>query len=146
MSVFNIAEHILSETGPLSPEQLERLVYFAQEDVLSQGLGALFAEPIEAWDHGPVCPTLYFRLQGHHVVRPGDLGGVRSSLEPEQARILLAMLGRLGRCSAVELDAIACGEAPWQHAHGGTRSASGSLRITEAAIAGANGGAARPLS
>ncbi|WP_068115892.1 Panacea domain-containing protein [Tropicimonas marinistellae] len=145
MSVFNIAEHILTETGPLAPEKLERLVYFAQEDVLAEGLGPLFHEPIEAWDHGPVCPALFHRLNGRLIVHPGDLGGVRESLAPAKAGVVSAMLLRLKQCSTRELNALACGEAPWQQAHADQRSGPGNLKITAAAIARAHGRSFPPL-
>jgi uncharacterized phage-associated protein len=141
MCVMNVAETILSETGPLSPEKLERLVYFAQVAVTAEGQGALFHEPIEAWEHGPVCPALYNRLCGRLIVRPGDLGGVREGLAPSHAQIVSAMLERLGRSSILELNALACGEAPWLQARRNAFSQVGSLRISEKAIAEDHGNA-----
>ncbi|WP_165354631.1 Panacea domain-containing protein [Tropicimonas sp. IMCC6043] len=142
MSVFTIAEHILSQTGHLAPEKLERLVYFAQEDALADGLEPLFHEPIEAWDHGPVCPALYFRLQGRLLVHPGDLGGPGGGLTQAHAAVVRAMLDRLGSLGESELDALARDDAPWQRAHGGGARAGGSFQISEIEIAGARGGGA----
>jgi len=47
----------------LDPMKMQKLVYFAHGWHLGLDGGPLITEPIEAWDYGPVVPTLYHELK-----------------------------------------------------------------------------------
>jgi uncharacterized phage-associated protein len=54
------------ETVKITPLKLQKLLYFAQGIYLKTNDDPLFEDPIEAWDLGPVVPTLYrfFKAKG----------------------------------------------------------------------------------
>lgn len=63
----HIANYFLTrsfeEGVPLSPLKLLKLVYIAYGWNLALKDERLFHEPIEAWEHGPVVPTLYHEFK-----------------------------------------------------------------------------------
>jgi uncharacterized phage-associated protein len=48
---------------PVDPMKIQKLVYFSHGWHLGYGLGALSAEPAEAWRWGPVFPELYHAVK-----------------------------------------------------------------------------------
>ena len=44
--------------------KVQKLLYYAQGHHLGQGKGLLFDDPIQAWDHGPVVPSVYHVFKG----------------------------------------------------------------------------------
>jgi uncharacterized phage-associated protein len=73
-TVFDVANFFLA-TAKNDPDdegagdkmthmKLQKLVYYAQGLHLAVTGRPLFEEPIEAWEHGPVCPKLYQEYKG----------------------------------------------------------------------------------
>ena len=65
---FDVANYFLKsqdlEAGDtMSNMKLQKLVYYAQGFCLAMTGKPLFLEPIEAWDHGPVCVPLYHKYK-----------------------------------------------------------------------------------
>src|SRR5688572_18511108 len=63
-SALDVAKYLLSlqdeEVGDsISNLKLQKLLYYAQGFHLAEHGRALFEERIEAWQHGPVIPTVY---------------------------------------------------------------------------------------
>ena len=67
-SVFAVAEYLIAacdarasglDDDLMTHLKLQKLVYFAQGASLHYTGAPLFNEPLEAWEHGPVCPILY---------------------------------------------------------------------------------------
>jgi|SRR6516225_8231636 hypothetical protein len=58
-TVFDVAAYILGKKGEMTAWKLQKLVYYSQAWSLVWDLRPLFAERIEAWPNGPVCPDLY---------------------------------------------------------------------------------------
>lgn len=66
---------------PLTPMQIQKLVYFAHAWHLAYGAGPLISEPAQAWQWGPVFPSMY------HAVKVWGGGPILSSIpQPEYAR------------------------------------------------------------
>jgi len=70
LSCFDVARYFLSkvdeESGDgISNLKLQKLVYYAQGFHLALRGSPLFAERIEAWEHGPVVPELYRAYREH---------------------------------------------------------------------------------
>ena len=67
---FDVANYFLKrqdlDAGDLmSNLKLQKLVYYAQGFCLAMTGKPLFQEPIEAWEHGPVCVPLYHFYKEH---------------------------------------------------------------------------------
>lgn len=60
---FFISEGKKRQLGPFTHMQLQKLVYFAHGWHLAVTEHALVDEPFEAWEYGPVSPTLYHCLK-----------------------------------------------------------------------------------
>jgi hypothetical protein len=77
----------------------------------------LFAEPIEAWAHGPVVDVVYqeYKQHGFHSLpRPGR----RPHFADEERVVLEDVLAVYGEHSATFLEALTHGEPPWKDAWG----------------------------
>jgi len=65
---FDVANYFLKRQDPdagdlMSNLKLQKLVYYAQGFHLAMENSPLFNEPIEAWEHGPVCVPLYHKYK-----------------------------------------------------------------------------------
>jgi uncharacterized phage-associated protein len=113
--------------GTLDPMKVQKLVYFAHGWHLGRDSGPLISEPIEAWDYGPVVPTLYRDLKPYgagaitdHVkeFEPRPEGGFRLVAPAVVDAAELSFHQRIwevyGRLSATQLSAMThLPETPW---------------------------------
>ena len=64
-----VARYFLALTDPddndVSNLKLQKLCYYAQGLCSAMRGAPLFVDRIEAWDHGPVVPTLYHEYKQH---------------------------------------------------------------------------------
>lgn len=58
-----IVDKCIKDNVPITNLQLQRILYFVQKDFLKRGSPA-FSDYIEAWEFGPVVPTVYFCFCG----------------------------------------------------------------------------------
>lgn len=70
IGALDVANYFLSlcdeNAGDLiSNLKLQKLLYYAQGFRLALSNGPLFDDPIEAWTHGPVVPTVYHAFKKH---------------------------------------------------------------------------------
>jgi len=98
--------------------KLQKLVYYAQAWHLALKDAALFPEPIEAWVHGPVIPTLYGRFK--------QFGWKAITDEPQSpsftngtAKHLEEVFSVYGHFSAWDLERMTHQEEPWRNARKG---------------------------
>lgn len=63
------------EGKPVTQMQLQKLVYFANGYNLVSNGEPLINEAFEAWDYGPVCPTIYheYKIYGANPIIPDDV-------------------------------------------------------------------------
>ena len=73
VTVFNVAEYILSKMGEMTTMKLQKLVYYCQAWSLAWDEKPLFDEEFEAWANGPVCPELFKLHKGKFVIDKSDL-------------------------------------------------------------------------
>jgi uncharacterized phage-associated protein len=120
-SVHDVAACILEEAGKrITAMMLEKLVYYSQAWSLVWDDKPLFAEPIEAWEEGPVVRTLWEAHRGaRHVSRWPH--GSSKALTPEQKRTIRAVVRFYGERDAEWLSQLTHRESPWCDARGGTR-------------------------
>ena len=103
-----------SEDGNLITHlKLQKLCYYAQGYALALMGEAMFAEPIEAWEHGPVVRVLYdeYKQFRRSPIPPGD---EPAEIEPWRTRILEMVHQRFGWMSAWELRNRTHAEVPWR--------------------------------
>ncbi|HWD00162.1 MAG TPA: type II toxin-antitoxin system antitoxin SocA domain-containing protein [Candidatus Sulfopaludibacter sp.] len=124
MNVQNVADYFLTlvddEAGDsLSNLKLQKLVYYAQGFHLALADKPLFNEPIEAWEHGPVVPSLYRKFKQHGsapIPRPEN--GIDIDSYPADVRDLLDEVYQVyGQYSAWKLRNMTHAEPPWIEAH-----------------------------
>lgn len=69
--VVDVAEYILSKTGPISTLKLHKLLYYCQAWHLVWDGEVMFDARIEAWANGPAIPELWELHRGTFTVGPG---------------------------------------------------------------------------
>ncbi|WP_342234544.1 Panacea domain-containing protein [Inquilinus sp. OTU3971] len=136
VGVADVARHILDLAGPMTAMKLQKLVYYAQAWSLVWDERPLFAERIEAWANGPVCPDLYERHRGRFQLGSSDIVGDPSRLDSEAMDTIRAVVDFYGNKSAHWLSQLTHKERPWKEArHGLADGDRGSTPITHAALA-----------
>lgn len=108
----------------LSNLKLQKLLYYAQGRYLARTGRALFPEPIEAWDHGPVVSTVYHACKGYGSGPVGlDVlsGWSQAAIDREAERILDAVWAEEGSLAAWKLRQMTHREAPWRDSFDGSR-------------------------
>lgn len=99
----------------ISNLKLQKLLYYAQGAFLAVKGSPLFDDPIEAWTHGPVVPTVY-----HEFKHYGDAGiEVPTGFDPDiiadsDAELLLEVYEEFGQYSAWKLRNMTHEETPWK--------------------------------
>lgn len=84
-----VANYLLRKGFSLSPLKLIKLVYLCHSWHIAMGRGPLLSEPPQAWQYGPMLPTLYYAVRhfGHSPVRwPIPEGYIEKSVEPSRAQ------------------------------------------------------------
>jgi uncharacterized phage-associated protein len=128
-SVIDVANYILGisretpedeEYDLISHMKLQKLVYFCQGFFLALYGRPLFSEPIEAWQHGPVCPTLYHLLKNYGalpitpIIEPEKI-----QLEEQEKYVINMVYDYYGQYSASYLRKMTHREGPWSVYEGG---------------------------
>lgn len=103
----------------VTPLQLQKLLYYVQGWSLAVRGRPMFAEPLQAWPHGPAVPTIYgeFKAHGRRPIPNKEASSdVRLS---EQERALVASVWHgYGKYSASQLWRMTHDERPWKQARG----------------------------
>lgn len=68
--------------------RLQKLVYYAQAWHLAATGRPLFADRIEAWEHGPVVRSLYKQFKSHGLAIPASEGTVPSDLSTQDREFI----------------------------------------------------------
>jgi uncharacterized phage-associated protein len=121
LSAFDVAYYILAqaddEAGDLiSNLKLQKLLYYSQGFFLAVYDEPLFKEPIEAWTHGPVVPSVYreFKKYGSCAIEPPkdmDFG----IFDDRTAALLDEVYAVYGQFSAWKLRNMTHEEPPWKN-------------------------------
>ena len=115
---IDVAQYIYGSVGWVNSWRLQKLTYYAQSWSLAWTGRALFQDPIQAWDDGPVAPELY-RVNRHEAgPMPTRLpGAVAENLHPDAVKIVDAVLDFYGKQNKETLIELTHGEAPWHDAY-----------------------------
>jgi uncharacterized phage-associated protein len=95
--------------------KMQKLVYYCQGFCLAMYDKPLFSAPIEAWEHGPVCPILYNRLKKHKsnpIPIPSE--NYIRNFSNEELKLITEVYGVYGQYSAWRLREITHQESPWK--------------------------------
>lgn len=121
--IFDVANYILeiSKEDPedgeyelISHMKLQKLVYYCQGFHLALCDKPLFHDPIEAWTHGPVCPTLYHNLKYLGSLPVTVIASCASSLTDTEKEIVRLVYDKYGQYSASKLRQMTHEESPWK--------------------------------
>jgi uncharacterized phage-associated protein len=137
VSVVDVAESLLEKLpGPVDGWKLEKLCYLVQGKHLTQtGLPA-FAEPIEAWSHGPVVDRLYQEHSGQKFVSTVHGDARLAEKDETVGRVIEQVMSSYGSWSGPQLRELTHSQKPWLEARRGlaptqrsrTRIAPGTMR------------------
>ena len=118
VSVFDVAQYILSQKGEMSTMKLQKLVYYAQAWSLVWDEKPLFKEKIEAWANGPVVRDLFNFHRGAFRISSIPLGNP-SLLDDIQIETINSVLKYYGERSAQYLIDLTHLERPWKETRRG---------------------------
>ena len=114
-----VADYFLAlvdgESGDdLTNLKLQKLLYYAQGIHLALRGEPLFPQDVEAWDHGPVVPSVYHRYKGHQG-RPieASVGVDRDDFAPETCELLDTVWAVYGQYAPWKLRDMTHAEPPW---------------------------------
>jgi uncharacterized phage-associated protein len=116
-TVFDVAAYILEKKGEMTAWKLQKLVYYSQAWSLVWDQRPLFAERIEAWANGPVCPDLYKVHVGKFMVKSVP-GGNMEALDATARETVDAVIDFYGDMHPQELSDLTHAEGPWREARG----------------------------
>lgn len=100
--------------------KVQKLLYYAQSLHLALYNEPLFAEEIQAWRYGPVCPpayTLYSEFEAKQLPVPRKES--LPEFSPEKKELLEETWGYFGGYHAYRLSNMTHGEFPWKKARKG---------------------------
>lgn len=118
-SVFDVAESILRERGPMSAMKLQKLVYYSQAWSLAWDEAPLFEEDIEAWANGPVVRGLFEVHRGQFRVVPEMFLGNPDALTEKEHDVVRRVVAFYGDKSPQWLSDLTHSEDPWKNARVG---------------------------
>lgn len=100
--------------------KLQKLLYYAQAWSLVLRGKELFSEDFQAWVHGPVLPSQYYRFKRHEW-RPitDELRGAARTGNSSVDRLLASVIDVFGVDTAGALELMTHGERPWIDARRG---------------------------
>jgi uncharacterized phage-associated protein len=121
ITAIQAAEYLLtlddSSGGDLTSHlKLQKLLYYAQGVHLALHNRPLFTDKIEAWQHGPVCPTVYRKYRDCTLGQLPVPANFDPSALPRSARATLDEVHTVyGQFSAWRLREMTHSEPPWKN-------------------------------
>jgi uncharacterized phage-associated protein len=113
----DVANFLLDESRErgdiLTNLKLQKLIYYAQAWYLALKEKPLFQEDLEAWVHGPVLPTQYYRFRNQKWMPILDDTITRPEVANPIKSHLLEIVDVFGSETAVSLELMTHRERPW---------------------------------
>jgi uncharacterized phage-associated protein len=101
----------------MTPLKMQKLLYYCQGYSLGIYNEPLFAESIQAWDHGPVVRIIYNTFQHLRDSCIPFIGKEESNLDEQAKKIARIVMQDKGRFSAWALRDMTHNEKPWVHTY-----------------------------
>lgn len=115
-TAFDVAAYIIARRPEdLTTMKLQKLLYYSQAWSLAWDGEPLFADPIRAWDRGPVVGAVFDTYRGHRRVRAA-LAGDPTALSASGRATVDAVLGFYGAIDGDTLSELTHLERPWRDA------------------------------
>ena len=118
ITVFDVAEYIIRNIGPMTTMKLQKLVYYSQVWSLVWDEKVLFPEDIQAWANGPVIRELFNFHRGMFHISSVPIGNP-DALDENQKETINAVLEFYGDRSSQWLIDLTHQEEPWKKARVG---------------------------
>ncbi len=122
-SAISIAKYIIAHESAsnrtVSNLRLQKLLYFVQAQFLVTTGSACFSDPIEAWDFGPVVPTVYheYKIFGSsNIPCFVDCDGVLD-ISTSDKSIIDKMVDRCSKYTTPTLVSFTHDQRPWKDAY-----------------------------
>lgn len=127
-NALSVAHYIIESCNSLnigvSNLKLQKILYFVQAEFLvsTPAHTPCFSDRIEAWDFGPVVPTVYhqYKIYGSGMIpsRPyGFLNPFYETISPTDQLIINGIVQETSNYSASQLVQITHNQAPWKNAY-----------------------------
>jgi uncharacterized phage-associated protein len=123
LSALDVAKYFLAlideDSGDsITNLKLQKLVYYAQGFSLAILSKPLFSDTIQAWEHGPVIPSVYDKYKKHGARNIPKPKRVDFSIYSDQTKDLLnEVYEAYGQFSAWRLRELTHKEPPWKNAY-----------------------------
>lgn len=113
-------ENVAEEEFDVTPMKLQKLLYYCQGYSLALTGRPMFDEEIEAWQYGPVVPSVYrkYKKYGGGSI-PLRVIGDEHDVDGADASIARLVVREKGCMSGISLAVTTHGEAPWRDAYEG---------------------------
>ncbi|MBI3441572.1 MAG: SocA family protein [Proteobacteria bacterium] len=127
-SASEVAKYLRALTNPedgdlLSNLKLQKLCYYAQGIGIATRGVPLFSDEIEAWQHGPVVPSVYQEYKEHGANDiPPPVGLDSSIFTKADINLMNDVYDEYGQFSAWKLRNMTHQEPPWVNAYKNTHS------------------------
>ncbi len=119
---LDVARYVInyenSQDRLVSNLRLQKLLYFIQAQFLVTSGYACFSDKIEAWDFGPVVPSVYheYKLFGSSSI-PRFLSCEAVNITPKDRLLIERILDKCSHYSTTELVSITHRQQPWKDAY-----------------------------
>lgn len=116
--IDQIANYIIVHLNEVTPLALEKLLYFCNGINYSINNEQMIFEPCQAWQHGPVYPTVYskYKKYGYKPIDNGicsNHGCVISLLQDSEIKVIDLVIKTFGLYSPKTLEIISHSQDPW---------------------------------
>lgn len=125
LDINTVADFFLSKSN-LTPKKIQKLVYYAYAWFIALNNQSsddirfvLFNEEPEAWIHGPVFPSLYYKYRDYGFNEITKLSDAKSITNKDLVAFLNDIWDTFGNYSADELEYMTHQEEPWKNARVG---------------------------
>ena len=118
-SAVDVANFFIEHSGYTNTHlQIQKLTYIAHGHSLALRNKALFKDRVEAWDHGPVIPSIYKTFKKWGLNPIGDTSGpISMQFDSEEFVLLDAVFENYGRYCGYYLSQLTHdegkGQTPW---------------------------------
>lgn len=107
-----LIRHFCAQKQPISNLKLQKLLYYCQGWHLGITGRPLFSDPIEAWVHGPVVPSV-FREYRQYQWSPIAKSGEVPRFSAHTTKLIESVIAAYGSFSAAQLEQLSHQETPW---------------------------------